>query len=229
MISYRTIAFIFIFLNVSFCYGQDQEVFSFRYLSIGIAPLSISDISTPTLNVAVETNIGKTKTVELTYGIPVLAGAFSRDKQRLSQHEYRLAIRQIPKISVLDKKGIVFVGLEYFGVYDNYIRRSGDIEIDDFNFCYQSAEILRTVNGLRLELGFKLIANNFEGEIYTGTGVRRNNIQHYNVDGLTQQNCFPEDSFLNFDFEPNDSRSGTFATLDINFGVKLSYALRKFK
>ncbi len=229
MISYRTIAFIFIFLNVSFCYGQDQEVSSFRYLSIGIAPLSISDISTPTLNVAVETNIGKTKTVELTYGIPVLAGAFSRDKQRLSQHEYRLAIRQIPKISVLDKKGIVFVGLEYFGVYDNYIRRSGDIEIDDFNFCYQSAEILRTVNGLRLELGFKLIANNFEGEIYTGTGVRRNNIQHYNVDGLTQQNCFPEDSLLNFDFEPNDSRSGTFATLDINFGVKFSYALRKFK
>ena len=233
MISYRTIALFCIFLNISSIYGQEfssgQEEADFRYLSVGLAPLSIYDISTPTLNVAVETNIFRTKTIELTYGIPVLAEAFDGAKRRISQHEYRLAIRQMPKISQLDKNAMVFVGLEYFGIYDNYTRRSGAIRIDNLDLCYRSADILRVVNGLRLEVGLKLFLKRFEVEFYTGGGLRRNTISHSHVEGLNQFNCIPEDGlFANLDFEPDDNRGGPFTTIDLNVGFKLSYAIRRF-
>lgn len=206
---------LFIFSNLQ---GQDKP-FKSKYISIGISPLCLIEPKTSTFESVLEIKPLDDFSIELKYGFP-LGLTPSRNEIRLndSYYEMKIGAKYWPYYSH-------FLGLEYFhvnhdyGKTNNFYRRNGDF------ISYNSANISRKVNGIRLRVGtfydfdFGLIL-----EAFFGLGVRNVAISYHSTTGESPLSFSPEGEW----FSPKDRIVGSKNKFDYYLGAKISWSLFQF-
>jgi len=218
----RNYLFTTTFILASYCLSC--QIDTSTYLSIGIGPSGLLDPITPSLNIVLEKSVGEKLNLELTYGLDLLNKTWAdwHPNGDARHHEYKIGIKSISKPLSFFTNSNFFAGLEYYGVINNYERPRGSYFIDDNKFSYISAQVNRTIQGLRMKLGSKFSYNAIELEFYGGLGLRSINIEYSSIVGRRAGHIeFFKDFFIVDEYEGRRIRP------ELNFGFKISYCIHK--
>lgn len=218
----KMVKHLFVFLIISLfsksnLVAQDSNI----HFSIGIVPTYLVDPITPSISFAIEHGLSEKINGEIMYGFDPNIKVLSWHKDPFSKHhEYKLTLKYL--VNAKDQKDYFYYAIDYFGNYNKYNRINNYYQENDIYFGYDAAEVIRTVNGLRLNIGHSF---NLKGNIWLdsffGVGIRKINIQY-----LTTNTSIIANSQINTRDElwtPFDRIAGNRLKVAFILGFKVSY------
>ena len=207
---------ILLFLFSSVLHAQED---SSRYFTIGLVPTYLFDPITPSVGIVLEHSLGKNITCEILYGMDSNWAPIYWHPDRSSwHHDYKLTLKYIfGEENLLNL--FPYIGLDYFGNVSKYQRENDIYQEEGTYFSYDQAEILRLVNGARVNCGMKMYAEKrIVVDAFIGLGGRQVDIEYRPENSRVT-------SFDSFDewIGPFDRQAGKRWTIAIIFGVKIAY------
>ncbi len=195
--------------------GQESN----GYFSIGIVPTYFFDPITPSIGIALEKSLYKKINLELTYGYdPNINFLRWQEDPSARHHEYKLVFKYLFTDKNLDELDF-YVGIDYFGNYKKYKSKNGFFKENGLSFSYQSADVIRKVNGSRIHFGLKLFnKSNIVFDFFSGVGIR-----FVNVGYTTNNSIQVSEPLYNKSLFIWDSEVGTRTTFAMTNGIKLAY------
>ena len=194
-----------------------------NFLSIGIIPTELFDPITSSIAVSVEQKIAPRINVELMYGFdPNIRFLDWHPDPESRHHEYKLSVKYL---FVLEEKSFSdYVGIDFFGNYNEYERTSSYYEENNVAYYYDEASIIRSVYGVRANYGMKFsLTEKVWLDFFMGAGVRNVSIE-YTPERRRVVEYAPYNGSL-FLSDSFDKIAGDSWKLALIFGFKVEYRI----
>ena len=196
--------------------GQTSD----NFLSIGITPTELFDPITSSIAVSVEQKIAPKINVELMYGFdPNVKFLDWHPDPESRHHEYKLSLKYL---FVLEEKNFSdYVGIDFFGSYNEYERASGYYEEGNVAYYFDEANIIRSVYGCRANYGMKFsMTEKVWLDFFMGAGIRNVSIEYAPERRRVVEYAISDGSLISFDRTAGDSWK-----LALILGLKMEYRI----
>ena len=193
-----------------------------KYFSIGVIPTAYFDPITPSIGLSVEHSLTKSINVELTYGFdPNIRFLNWHTDPKSRHHEYKLMLKYILKEESRMNQ-YKYVGIDFLGNYNRYNKERNTFKEGNVFYDYEKAEVIRTVNGMRLNLGMAidLFRDKIWTDIFMGAGAREVNIRYF-PENATER----DDPLIDEWFTPFDRNAGKKFRISLVFGFKIAFRI----
>ncbi len=190
-----------------------------KYFSVGLIPTYYFDPITPSIGVSFEHSIAKNINCEIMYGFDPNWKFLNWHRDPFSiHHEYKLKLIYLFRGENQTNR-FTYLGVDYFGNYNKYNRENDSYYEDDLLYEYDMAEVIRAVNGLRINYGIKTkLVNRIWADVFMGSGIRTVVVRYF-PENKTESDNRPFDEW----FVPFDRNAGEKSKVALIFGLKIAY------